>query len=335
MAGDYTDSFSPFMPSPMNENVAPAAGDAWARLAARVDAQHWPAPALYVVATPIGNLGDLGLRAWRALARADVVAAEDTRASRTLLDAWGIATPLVAAHRHNEAAAAQDIVRRLGEGQRVALVSDAGAPAVSDPGARVVRAVREAGYPVVPVPGPSAVIAALMGSGATSDENPAFAFAGFPPAKAAARRRWLQQWCALPAPVVMFEAPHRLAASLADLLDVCGPDRLLTLARELTKRFEEIATVPLAQAQDWLAGHPQRAQGEFVLIVHEAGSGGAPHEEGDEAGAAAAAQADAWLDALLETVSVRDAARIAARATGLPRDILYARALARRKDTPE
>lgn len=189
----------------MNQDVlSPAQGDAWSRVADRVAAQHWPAATLYVIATPIGNLGDLGLRAWQALVRADVIAAEDTRASRTLLDAWGVSTPLMAAHRHNEASAAQAICERLAQGQRVALVSDAGAPAVSDPGARIVRAVREAGYAVVPVPGPSAVIAALMGSGATSDENPAFAFAGFLPAKAVARQRWLRQWCALPAPVVMF-----------------------------------------------------------------------------------------------------------------------------------
>jgi len=311
----------------MNENVAPAAsGDAWARVSARVDAQSWPAPALYVVATPIGNLGDLGLRAWRALARADVIAAEDTRASRTLLDAWGIATPLMAAHRHNEAAAARDIIARLGQGQRVALVSDAGAPAVSDPGARVVREVREAGYPVVPVPGPSSVIAALMASGATSDENPAFAFAGFPPPKAAARRRWLQQWCALPAPIVLFEAPHRLAATLADLLEICGPQRALTVARELTKRFEEIATLPLGRADAWLREEAHRGQGEFVLIVHEAPAPAADENQEEAAGA----QADGLLDALLETVSVRDAARVAARVTGLPRDVLYARALARK-----
>jgi len=310
--------------APMNPDVTPA-GDAWNRVAERVAAQHWPPGTLYVVATPIGNLGDLGLRAWQALARADVIAAEDTRATRTLLDAWGVGTPLMAAHRHNEAQAAQAICERLAQGQRVALVSDAGAPAVSDPGARVVRTVRAAGHPVVPVPGPSAVITALMGSGVTSDENPAFAFAGFAPPKAVARQRWLRQWCALPAPVLMFESPHRLAATLADLLEVCGPAREVTVARELTKRFEEIATVPLGEAAAWLAADSHRGQGEFVLIVHAEA-----RTEADDALADPAT--DTLLDALLETVSVRDAARVAARVTGLPRDALYQRALARKED---
>ena len=312
----------------MNEEVTSpgGTGDAWRRVAERVAGQHWPAPALYVVATPIGNLGDLGLRAWQALARADVIAAEDTRASRPLMDAWGIATPLMAAHRHNEAQAAEAICARLAQGQRVALVSDAGAPAVSDPGARVVRVVREAGYPVIPVPGPSAVIAALMGSGVTSDENPAYAFAGFAPPKAAARQRWLRRWCALPAPVLMFESPHRLPAMLADLLEVCGPGRRLTVARELTKRFEQIATMPLGETAGWLAADAHHAQGEFVLIVHEAENA----KGDDDEDAAAGIQIDALLDALLESLSVRDAARVAARITGQPRDKLYNKALERK-----
>lgn len=293
----------------------------WKRLAERVDAQHWPASTLYVVATPIGNLGDLSLRAWQALRRCDVIAAEDTRISRALLDAWGVETPLIAAHRHNEAQAAQTILERLAQGQRVALVSDAGAPAVSDPGARIVRAVREAGYGVTAIPGASAVITALMASGATSDENPAFIFAGFVPPKSGARQKWLQRWCAVPAPVVMFESPHRLAASIRDMLEVCGAQRKLTVARELTKRFEQVHTVALGDALAWLEGDSHHGQGEFVLIIHESESS----ETDDEMEPAALT----LLDALLETVSVRDAARIAAKVTGLPRDVLYARALAR------
>jgi len=295
----------------------------WKRLADKVAEQHWSSGTLYVVATPIGNLGDLGLRAWQALSRCDVIAAEDTRASRPLLDAWGISTPLMAAHRHNEAAAAQAIIQRLAQGERVALVSDAGAPAVSDPGARIVRAVREAGHGVVAIPGASAVIAALMASGATSDENPAFVFAGFMPPKSAARQKWLRRWCALPAPIVMFESPHRLEAAVADLLQVCGPDRKLTLARELTKRFEQVHTLTLGEADSWLSADAHHRQGEFVLIVHEAGQPSA-NEAVDPASLE-------LLDALLESLSVRDAARVAARVTGLPRDELYTLALSRRK----
>lgn len=294
---------------------------AWKRLADRVAEQHWPASTLYVVATPIGNLGDLGLRACEALRRCDVIAAEDTRSSRALLDAWDIGTPLMAAHRHNEAAAAAAIVQRLEAGERVALVSDAGAPAVSDPGARIVRAVREAGFRVVPVPGASAVITALMASGATSDENPAFVFAGFPPAKQGARRKWLQGWGAVAAPIVMFESPHRIQATVEDLLAVCGPERELTIARELTKRFEQIDTMTLQRAVEALADGAQRQQGEFVLIVHEA-------PRVDE-GEAVDGQAVVLLEALLETLSLRDAVKVAAKVSGAPRDALYALALER------
>ncbi|HLU18850.1 MAG TPA: 16S rRNA (cytidine(1402)-2'-O)-methyltransferase [Pusillimonas sp.] len=294
----------------------------WNRLAQKVADQNWPASALYVVATPIGNLGDLSLRALQALARCDVIAAEDTRASRALLDAWGISTPLVAAHRHNEAEASQAILQRLRSGERVALISDAGAPGVSDPGARMVRVVRQAGYTVIPVPGASAVIAALMASGATSDENPAFVFAGFAPAKSAARQKWFQQWTSLPAPVVMFESPHRLAAALKDLLRVCGPDRQLTIARELTKRFEQVVTLPLGQVSDWLSEDAHRSQGEFVLIVHE--------PEPDQQDGSLDAETLDLLDTLLDIASVRDAVRAAAKISGVSRDVLYAAALERK-----
>ena len=306
----------------MNQSPLPDFAATWNRLAQKVAEQHWPAGALYVVATPIGNLGDLSLRAWQALMQCDVIAAEDTRSSRALLDAWGISTPLIAAHRHNEAEAAQGVLKRLAQGERVGLISDAGAPAVSDPGARVVRAVRESGHPVVAIPGASAVITALMASGVTSDENPAFVFAGFAPAKSAARQKWLRHWTALPAPVVMFESPHRLAAAFRDMLDVCGAERRLTVARELTKRFEEVDTFALGQAEQWLAEDSHRTQGEFVLIVHEA-----PKNDADEAIDGATLQ---LLDALLESVSVRDAARIAAKVSGLSRDVLYSVALERK-----
>lgn len=293
----------------------------WQRLTERTLAQDWPDASLYVVATPIGNLADLGLRAWQALLQCDVIAAEDTRVSRSLLDAWGIGTPLIAAHQHNEAQAAQQIIARLARGERVALVSDAGAPAISDPGARIVRSVRQAGYRVLPIPGPSAVIAALMGSGVTSDENPAFVFAGFMPPKATARKQWLREWCFLSAPVVMFESPHRLQAAVADIAEVCGPERPITFARELSKRFEQIETVAAGKAAEWLSADSHRLQGEFVLIVHEPAK--ADHDaEGN--------QEDVVLtDALLESLSVRDTARIVAKVSRLSRDAAYKLALAR------
>lgn len=308
----------------MNQSPLPDFAATWNRLAQKVADQHWPAGSLYVVATPIGNLGDLSLRAWQALTQCDVIAAEDTRSSLALLDAWGISTPLIAAHRHNEAEAAQMLLKRLQQGQRVGLISDAGAPAVSDPGARIVRAVREAGHPVVAIPGASAVITALMASGVTSDENPAFVFAGFAPAKSGARQKWLKQWAAVPAPIVIFESPHRLAATLKDLLELCGPVRNVTVARELTKKFEEVATLPLAHAAQWLEQDSHRSQGEFVLIVHEDAS---VAQTGNELDAATLN----LIDALLEVASVRDAARVAAKATGMARDVLYAAALERNR----
>jgi len=295
---------------------------AWTHRRVDVEQQDWPRAALYVIATPIGNLGDLSLRAWHALRQCDIIAAEDTRVSRTLLQAWGVDTPLIAAHRHNEAQAAQTILARLQDGARVGLISDAGAPAVSDPGGRIVRTVHAQHYRVIPIPGPSAVIAALMASGATSDLNPAFAFAGFAPPKAAARLAWLRHWCALPAPVVLFESVHRLAALSQDLIQLCDPQRQITLARELTKRFEQIVTLPIVQLPDWLAADTRRVQGEFVLIVHAMAHPTPPaHALPDDV--------LVLLDALCESLSVRDAARVAARVTGVARDVLYRVALSR------
>lgn len=306
----------------MNETSAERHSEAtWKRLIERTGTQSWPEATLYVVATPIGNLADFSLRAWQTLMRCDVIAAEDTRSTRPLLQAWGVDTPLMAAHRHNEASAAQAIVERLQQGERVALVSDAGAPAVSDPGARVVRAVREAGFRVVPIPGPSAVIAALMATGATSDENPAFAFAGFMPPKHTARVKWLQSWARSQSAVVMFEGPHRLRASLADLLEVCGPERELSIAREISKRFEQIDTMPLGEVLTWFDADSRHSQGEFVLVLHEPKAEETAEElELDES-------VQAWMRVLLETMSVRDVTKIAVKATGLGRDVIYEAAL--------
>ncbi|RII84535.1 16S rRNA (cytidine(1402)-2'-O)-methyltransferase [Neopusillimonas maritima] len=295
----------------------------WKRLTERVDQQDWPAGALYVIATPIGNLADLSLRAVEALRRCDVIAAEDTRSSRQLLDAWGVSTPMMAAHRHNEASAAQVIIGRLQKGERVALISDAGTPAVSDPGARVVRTIVAEGYRAIPVPGASAVMAALMVSGATTDENPAYTFAGFTPHKTTARQKWFRRWSAINMPVVFFESPHRLAASMGDLADVLPGDRLVTIARELTKRFEQVVTLPLNEVQAWLQQDPHHSQGEFVLVLHPSP---------DAADEAPPAYVSILLDALLEDLSVKDAARIAARATNLPKADLYRMALERGKN---
>jgi len=300
----------------------------WTRERARVENQDWPTAALYVIATPIGNLCDLSLRAWQALRCCDVIAAEDTRVSRTLLQAWDVRTPLIAAHRHNEAQAAQTILAHLQAGARVGLISDAGAPAVSDPGGRIVAAVQAAQHRVIPIPGPSAVMTALMASGATSDANPAFAFAGFAPAKAGARAHWLRQWLALPAPVVLFESPHRLAALTQDLARLCDPQRRITLARELTKRFEQIVTLQVAHLSDWLAADAQRRQGEFVLIVHAAPRRALPADTD-----AVPPDARTLLNALCESLSIRDAARVAAKVTGIARNVLYQAALKRQMKT--
>ncbi|MDY0271890.1 MAG: 16S rRNA (cytidine(1402)-2'-O)-methyltransferase [Advenella sp.] len=285
---------------------------------ADLEQQSWPQACLYVVATPIGNLADISPRAVFALNQADVIAAEDTRLSRVLLNAWGINTPLMAAHRHNEARAAQEIIRLLQEGKRVALVSDAGAPAVSDPGGRIVREVRQQGLLVRPIPGASAVITALMGSGVSSDENPAFAFAGFVPQKSTARQQWLRKWAALDAPVVMFESPHRILACCRDLRLVCGAGRQLTVARELSKRFEQIVTLPIGELEDWFMQDGHRQLGEFVLILEAA-----PKADENEQ----MARATELLNVLLETLSVKDSAKIVAQLTGLARDVVYSRAL--------
>lgn len=284
------------------------------RLAERVQSQAWPKHTLYVVATPIGNLGDLTLRGWHCLGLCDVIAAEDTRSTRPLLEAWGIQTPLIAAHRHNEAQVAEQIVARLEQGERVALVSDAGAPAVSDPGGRIVRAVRKAGYNVVAIPGASAVITALMASGVTSDENPAFLFAGFMPPKSMARKKWLQDWAQTAAPVVMFESPHRIKVAVSDMAALF-PERHITFARELTKRFEHVHTCALTDALAWLESDSYHQQGEFVLILHA--------ELTTEQTTQLDSETQNWLKALLEHVSSRDAVKVAVKATGLPRDLIY------------
>jgi 16S rRNA (cytidine1402-2'-O)-methyltransferase len=272
-----------------------------------------PAGTLYVVATPIGNLSDLSPRAREVLAAVDLVACEDTRTTRSLLAAHGIAAKTFALHEHNERTARTKLVEALTAGKNVALVSDAGTPAVSDPGALVVEAAHRSGVRVVPIPGPNAAIAAYCSSGFLADR---FLFAGFLPATPAARRKAITGLDA-DCPVILFEAPHRILETVKDLAAAFGPDREVAIGRELTKKFEEMARLPLGAAQDWVEANPHRQQGEFVLVL---GPKAAVEAEDDGA-------AERILNVLMEDHSVSDAARIAARLTGGSKNALYARAL--------
>jgi 16S rRNA (cytidine1402-2'-O)-methyltransferase len=265
-----------------------------------------------VVATPIGNLSDASPRSIDVLKNVDVVACEDTRTTRTLLAHHGIAARTVALHGHNERRAAGALIEALREGKSVALVSDAGTPALSDPGAWLVAEAHRAGIRVSPVPGPSAAAAALSASGFAA---PRFLFAGFLPATAAARRKALEA-LEVPWPVVIYEAPHRIAETLQDLKEKFGDSREILVARELTKKFEELARLPLGEAAAWLAARTERSKGEFALVL-------APGKEPE----GAALDADRVLDILLKAVAPSEAARLAAKITGAPKNLLYRKAL--------
>jgi 16S rRNA (cytidine1402-2'-O)-methyltransferase len=269
---------------------------------------------LYVVATPIGNLRDVTLRALDILRTVDVIAAEDTRVSSTLLARYGIATRPRPMHRHNEARVVEALVAELAAGRSVALVSDAGTPAVSDPGARLVREARKAGHRVVPIPGANALAAAVSAAGLAAER---FAFIGFLPAQPKPRRECLATIAQWPVALVFHEAPHRVTGTVDELAAVLDPRRTLIVARELTKRFETIASMPLGVAAAWFAADANRTRGEFVLIVD------APLEA-----AATSLDTDRLLAALLDELPPARAARAAAAASGAPRDALYARALA-------
>jgi len=270
-------------------------------------------PSLYVVATPLGNLADITLRALEVLRAVDVIAAEDTRHSRRLLDAHHIGTRLLALHEHNEQAAAGQLIRLMEAGQHVALISDAGTPAISDPGSRAVTRVREAGFRIVPIPGACAAIAALCASGFGES---GFHFSGFLPTRSSARRAALEALRAEKVPLVFYESPHRIAECLADIASVLEAEREIVVARELTKLHEQVVRLPLAKAVSWLAVDPNRSRGEFVLIVSAA-----PPSEGLDA------QAERVLRLLLAELPVKTAARLAARICDVPRNALYARAL--------
>jgi 16S rRNA (cytidine1402-2'-O)-methyltransferase len=268
---------------------------------------------LYVVATPIGNLGDISERALETLRAADVIACEDTRHTRHLLDHFGIRAPAFALHQHNEREAAEKVVALLAAGKRVALVSDAGTPGISDPGARAVAAVRAAGHRVVPLPGPSAASVALSAAGLADAR---YLFAGFLPTKAGARGTAIAELAAVPAALVFYEAPHRVEETVAELATRLEPMRTLVIARELTKQFEQIAVMPLAEGPAWLADDDNRRRGEFVLIVS-----GPPPREGLDA------ESDRVLQALLAELPTKQAAKLAAEITGQAKNALYQRAL--------
>jgi 16S rRNA (cytidine1402-2'-O)-methyltransferase len=267
---------------------------------------------LYVVATPIGNLADASPRSINTLKSVEVIACEDTRTTRTLLARYGIATRTVALHEHNERRAAAALIAALREGKSVALVSDAGTPALSDPGAWLVAEAHRAGIRVSPLPGPSAAAAALSVSGFRAEK---FLFAGFLPATRAARRKALEA-LELPWPVVLYEAPHRIAETLEDLRQRFGATREILIGRELSKKFEEVARLPLGEAAAWLGAHAQRGQGEFVLVL-EAGS----EQEKN------ALNPETVLEVLLEALAPSEAARLAAKITGAPKNLLYRKTL--------
>ena len=271
---------------------------------------------LYVVATPIGNLADASPRAIETLRAVQVIACEDTRTTRTLLAHYGIRARTVALHEHNERAGAQKLIAELRQGKNIALVSDAGTPALADPGAWLVAEAHRAGIAVSPLPGPSAAAAAISACGFAAGR---FLFAGFLPAQPAARRKALEA-LDLPWPVVLYEAPHRIAATLQDLQARFGLEREIVIARELSKKFEEVARLPLGDAPGWLAARAHRQQGEFVLVL-------APGEERT----AESIDAERVLGVLLEALAPSEAAKLAARITGLPKSELYRRALERAK----
>ncbi|WP_296908356.1 16S rRNA (cytidine(1402)-2'-O)-methyltransferase [Polaromonas sp.] len=285
--------------------------------------QHYPEAALYVVATPIGNLADISLRALYVLQLVNAIACEDKRHTQPLLRQYGIDKPLLAVHQHNEAEAAGLVVQRLQRGERVAYVSDAGTPAVSDPGARLVAAVRGAGFKVMPLPGASSVTTVLSAAGVTRAEGSAesgtsFVFAGFLPSKAGERDQAIALLQADTRATVILEAPHRIEA-LARALGLLQ-SRLITVGRELTKQFEEIATMPAQDFAAWLAAGPQRTRGEFALVLHAS----APHQGPDDSSRV--------LQLLLAELPLKTAVRLAAEITGAARNELYDAALKLKKE---
>jgi 16S rRNA (cytidine1402-2'-O)-methyltransferase len=291
--------------------------------------QHHPGSVLYVVGTPIGNLADMSLRALHVLSLCDAVACEDTRHTRSLLQHYGLDKPLLAVHEHNEQMAAEQVIARLQNGERVAYVSDAGTPAVSDPGARLVAAVQAAGLKASPLPGTSSVTAVLSVAGVVSQSAPAhslpgvqngFVFVGFLSSKASERQAQVLSLLAEPRTVVLLEAPHRVAA-LAQSLHSLG-ERQVTVGRELTKQFEQVVTLRCDELPTWLDAAPMHSRGEFVLVLHSLA-----------AVATATDRHDAPLRLLMEHLPLKTAVTVLAQISGAARNALYERALALQKKT--
>lgn len=271
--------------------------------------QSIPMSTLYIVGLPIGNAADITLRALWILDTVDVIACEDTRESRKLLDRYGIHTPTVAVHEHNERSAAIRLIEQLKAGQRIALITDAGTPAVSDPGAKVVQAVREAGLNVVPVPGASAVVTAMSASGLDSYT---FTFVGFVPSAAKARQKTLTTYAERSDAFVLYEAPHRIRALLQDLSKVLEPSRRVVVAREVTKRFESFAAMTADTLAEWAQHHDPK--GEYAVLVDQAP---ATQAEGlDE-------NSLIWARALANELPTARAAAVVAKVTGVKRDVVY------------
>lgn len=270
---------------------------------------------LYVVATPIGNLQDISLRALDILRTVDMIAAEDTRHTSGLLTHFAIQKKLLAVHEHNEQASAAKLIEHLAQGTHIALVTDAGTPAVSDPGAIVVQAVAQAGYSVVPIPGASAVITALSASGIVQN---GFSFIGFLPASGAQRRKVLQTWVAHTLTLVFYEAPHRIIECITDMQTVLGAERGVVIARELTKTFETFYRGDLTGALDWLNADANQQRGEFVVLVEPPPM--AQHAE-------ISAETEKILKTLLAELPVKQASKLAAEITGEKKNRLYDLAL--------
>jgi 16S rRNA (cytidine1402-2'-O)-methyltransferase len=314
-----------FLPEPGDDAVAPATPGLRQALqvaAAVAGGQDFPRGCLYVVATPIGNLADISLRALHALSLADAIACEDTRTSGAFLRHFGLEKPLLALHEHNERAGAAQVCARLAAGERVAYISDAGTPAVSDPGAVLVQVVAAAGHRVLPLPGASSAVTALSVAGDAGAEG--FVFAGFLSSKAQERATQLARLQGERRATVIFEAPHRieaLAGAIAEVLGATDPARQVTVCREITKQFEQIHTLPAAGLAQWLAADANRRRGEFVLVLHAAPAQAAQDD-------ALPPEAERTLRVLLRELPLKQASAIAAELCGLPRKKLYAQALA-------